>query len=67
MNVRTGGRVLKVSDEFIQSMTLIMMLAMTIVEAKLKYTITLKMADQGWSDLHVVFTMILYGANFCIW
>ena len=31
------------------------------------YTITLKMADQGWSDLHVVFTMILCGAKFCIW
>ena len=24
-----------------------------------EYTITLKMADKGWSDLHVVFTMIL--------
>ena len=32
----------------------------------LKYTITLKMADQVWSDLHVVFTTILCGANFCV-
>ena len=28
-----------------------------------QYAITLKMADQGWSDLHVVFTMILCGTN----
>ena len=25
------------------------------------------MADQGWSDLHVVFTTILWGTNFSIW
>ena len=36
-------------------------------DEKNQYTITLKIADQGWSDLHVVFTMILCGANFCIW
>ena len=29
-----------------------------------KYTITQKMADQGWSDLDVVFTIILCAANF---
>ena len=33
-----------------------------------QYTITLKMADQGWSsDRHLVFTMILCGVNFCSW
>ena len=26
-----------------------------------------KMADKGWSDLHVAFTVILHGTNFCIW
>ena len=30
-------------------------------------TITLKMADQGWSDIYVVFTKILCGRNFCVW
>ena len=34
---------------------------------KHQYTITLKMADQGWSDLRIVFTVILCGTNFCIW
>ena len=29
-------------------------------------TITLKMADQGWSNLHV-FNMILCGTKFSIW
>ena len=28
---------------------------------------THKMADQGWSDLYVVFTMVLCGTNFSIW
>ena len=30
-------------------------------------TITLKMADQGRSNLYVVFTMILCGLNFSVW
>ena len=30
-------------------------------------TITLKMADQRWSDIYVVFTKILCGHNFCVW
>ena len=25
------------------------------------------MADQGWSDIYVVFTKILCGRNFCVW
>ena len=29
--------------------------------------ITLKMADQGWFDIYVVFTKILYCCNFCVW
>ena len=33
----------------------------------LQWLITQKMADQGWSDLHVVFTMTLCGTNFSIW
>ena len=32
-----------------------------------QYTITLKMADQRWSDIYVVLTKILCGRNFCVW
>ena len=32
-----------------------------------KYMITQKMADQGWSNLDVVFTMILCATNVFIW
>ena len=32
-----------------------------------QWTITLKMADQKWSDIYVVFTKILCGRNFCVW
>ena len=32
-----------------------------------EYTIMQYMADQEHSDLHVVFTMILCGTNFCMW
>ena len=28
---------------------------------------TLKMADQRWSDIYVVFTKILCGRNFSVW
>ena len=30
-------------------------------------TITLKMADQRWSDIYLVFIKILCGRNFCVW
>ena len=30
-------------------------------------TIALKMADQGWYDIYVVFTKILCGRNFYGW
>ena len=33
----------------------------------LQQTITQKIAGQGQSDLHVVFTMTLCGTDFCIW
>ena len=29
--------------------------------------IMLKMVDQRWSDIYVVFTKILCGRNFCVW
>ena len=32
-----------------------------------QYMITLKMADQRWFDIYVVFTKILCGRNFCVW
>ena len=33
----------------------------------IKWTITQKMADQGWPDLDVAFTIILFATNFFIW
>ena len=33
----------------------------------MKTAITLKMADQRWSDIYVVSTKILCGRNFCVW
>ena len=30
-------------------------------------TIMLKMVDQEWSDVYVVFTMSLCSLNFCVW
>ena len=33
----------------------------------MQYTITLKMADQKWSDIYVVFTNILCGRNISVW
>ena len=35
-----------------------------IKKCRSSLTIALKMAEQGWSVFHVVFTMILCGTNF---
>ena len=39
----------------------------SILSLVLELTITLKMADQRWSDIYVVFTKILCGHNFRVW
>ena len=34
---------------------------------KIQCTITLKIADQRWFNIYVVFTKILCGGNFSVW